>query len=98
MIAVSLEMSDEPYKDLSAAISTVEEYFPKITSIRLISSVTDTEYFVCVLIKIGMKLHDIMLLLGKDNSYLTTLRRRLYEKISHHDGGAKDCDRYIQQL
>ena len=86
------------YEDLSAAISTVEKYYPNIASLRLISSVTEMEYCVSALIKIGMKLHDIMLLLGKDNSYLTTLRRRLYEKISNQDGGAKDCDRYIQQL
>ena len=69
-----------------------------MVGIRLKENISELEYRVCVLIKIRIELFGIMRLTGTNNSYLSTLRKRLFGKIQHAKGGAKDFDNYIQQL
>ncbi len=85
-------------KDWSEIIGTVEKYYPQMASIRLKENISTLEYQICVLIKIKVDLYGIMQLTDINNSYLSTLRKRLFEKIHHTKGGAKDFDNYIQQL
>ena len=84
--------------DWSEIIGTVEKYYPQMVGIRLKEKISELEYRVCVLIKIRIELFGIMRLTGTNNSYLSTLRKRLFGKIQHAKGGAKDFDTYIQQL
>ena len=85
-------------KDWSEIVATVEKYYPQIAGIRFNDKISDLDYKICVLIKAKMNLYGIMVLTGKNNSYLSTARKRLFEKIHHTKGSAKDFDNYIQQL
>ena len=76
----------------------VEEYYPEMRDLKYQYNFNTLEYRITVLLKIRMNLHEIMILTGKENGYLSTLRSRLYKKVHGRKGSAKDFDRYIHQL
>ena len=82
----------------AAAILTVEEYYPRMKDLRLQYNLSTMDYRISILIKLGVSLYNIMQLTDKSNAYLSTSRSRLYTRIHHIKGGAKDFDQYIQQL
>ena len=82
----------------AAAILTVEEYYPRMKDLRLQYNLSTMDYRISILLKLGVSLYHIMQLTGKSNAYLSTSRSRLYTRIHHIKGGAKDFDQYIQQL
>lgn len=82
----------------AAAILTVEEYYPRMKDLRLQYNLSTMDYRISILLKLGVSLYNIMQLTDKSNAYLSTSRSRLYTRIHHIKGGAKDFDQYIQQL
>ncbi len=85
-------------KDWNALFAIVEQYYPVLRQIRERTDVNHTEYQVCILTLLGFELNEIMSLIGRDNSYLTTARRRMVPKIFKQPGGAKDFDRLMMEL
>ena len=88
----------ESEEQWAAAILTVEEYYPRMKDLRLQYNLSTMDYRISILIKLGVSLYNIMQLTDKSNAYLSTSRSRLYTRIHHIKGGAKDFDQYIQQL
>ena len=97
-----LEMGHErkeypSYDDWHALYPLMENFCPKLVEIRKVT--TETEYQVCVLTKLNCDLSDIGYLTGISQSYMSTMRKRLLEKVFHtNEGGAKMFDQRIKEL
>ena len=97
-----LEMGHErkeypSYDDWHALYPLMENFCPKLVEIRKVT--TETEYQVCVLTKLNCDLSDIGYLTGLSKSYMSTMRKRLLEKVFHtNEGGAKMFDQRIKEL
>ena len=57
-----------------------------------------TELQTCLLIKLGVPASEIASTLSKDNSTISSIRSRLYTKVFHTKGGAKEWDEFILSL
>ena len=85
------------YDDWHALYPLMENFCPKLVEIRKVT--TETEYQVCVLTKLNCDLSDIGYLTGLSQSYMSTMRKRLLEKVFHtNEGGAKMFDQRIKEL
>ena len=85
-------MSGEERKMLISLFDSYEE-----TS-RLKAVLSESEYELCLLVKLGFAPSQISLLTGRSRSDITNIRKRLYNKITGKDGTSKDFDRYIKSL
>ena len=92
------ERKEHPsYGDWHALYPLMENFCPKLVKIRKVT--TETEYQVCVLTKLNCDLSDIGYLTGLSQSYMSTMRKRLLEKVFHtNEGGAKMFDQRIKEL
>lgn len=89
---------DQPtYSDWHALYPLVEEYFPKLAVFR--NDISDAEYQICVLIKLGCRLSDIAHLTNLNNNNLCVMRTRLLTKLFHTKvGGTSMFDKLIKEL
>ena len=85
-------MSGEERKMLISLFDSYEE-----TS-RLKAVLSESEYELCLLVKLGFAPSQISLLTGRSRSDITNIRKRLYNRITGKDGTSKDFDRYIKSL
>ena len=85
-------MSGEERKMLISLFDSYEE-----TS-RLKAVLSESEYELCLLVKMGFAPSQISLLTGRSRSDITNIRKRLYNRITGKDGTSKDFDRYIKSL
>ncbi|MBQ2011575.1 MAG: hypothetical protein II206_02205, partial [Bacteroidaceae bacterium] len=75
----------------------VEEFYPQLAVLR--KDISDAEYQICVLTKLGFRLSDIGHLMNVSKAYMSTTRKRLSEKLFHTDeGSAKLFDQRIKEL
>ena len=65
---------------------------------RLKAVLSESEYELCLLVKLGFAPSQISLLTGRSRSDITNIRKRLYNRITGKDGTSKDFDRYIKSL
>lgn len=73
---------------------SVDKLYPNmVTLLQQSTTLNESEKKICYLCKIGVKPGAIEVLLGKGN--VSVYRKRLYEKLTHKQGTAKDFDRYI---
>ena len=56
------------------------------------------EYRVCVLVKLGMKVNDIIFLTESTSNKISMMRSRLHQKLFGEKGGAKDFDQRMAEL
>ena len=85
-------MSGEERKMLISLFDSYE----KISRLKAVLS--ESEYELCLLVKLGFAPSQISLLTGRSRSDITNIRKRLYNRITGKDGTSKDFDRYIKSL
>ena len=85
-------MSGEERKMLISLFDSYEEIS------RLKAVLSESEYELCLLVKMGFAPSQISLLTGRSRSDITNIRKRLYNRITGKDGTSKDFDRYIKSL
>lgn len=76
----------------------VESHHPDMLKIKNNKDISTQEYRICVLIKLGLKVSDIIFVEEITNSNLTNIRSRMLKKIFGVKGGAKDFDRYMSGI
>lgn len=62
------------------------------------NQLNDFEYDVCILLRLKFMPANIAKMKKCTPSYITQIRKNLYEKLFHKKGSAEDFDRYIQSL
>ena len=85
-------MSGEERKMLISLFDSYEEIS------RLKAVLSESEYELCLLVKLGFAPSQISLLTGRSRSDITNIRKRLYNRITGKDGTSKDFDRHIKSL
>ena len=80
--------------------STAEKYFPALCNIKTNPkvSVSEYEYQICVLTKLGLRINDIIYLTQISASNISNMRSRMLSKLFGEEGGAKDFDIRIKSL
>lgn len=76
----------------------VESHHPDMLKIKNNKDISAQEYRICVLLKLGLKVSDIVFVEEITNSNLTNIRSRMLKKILGVKGGAKDFDRYMSGM
>lgn len=76
----------------------VESHHPDMLKIKNNKDISTQEYRICILIKLGLKVSDIVFVEEITNSNLTNIRSRMLKKIFGVKGGAKDFDRYMSGI
>ena len=84
------------YKDWHTLYPLVEEFYPQLAVLR--KDISDAEYQICVLTKLGFRLSDIGHLTHLDNNNLCAMRTRLLTKLFHTKGGTSMFDKRIKEL
>ena len=78
--------------------STAEKYFPALCNIKTNPKVSVSEYQICVLTKLGLRINDIIYLTQISASNISNIRSRMLSKLFGEEGGAKDFDIKIKSL
>ena len=78
--------------------STAEKYFPALCNIKTNPKVSVSEYQICVLTKLGLRINDIIYLPQISASNISNMRSRMLSKLFGEEGGAKDFDIRIKSL
>ena len=85
-------MSGEERKMLISLFDSYEE-----TS-RLKAVLSESEYELCLLVKLGFAPSQINMLTGRSLQDIANIRKRMYNRITGKDGSSRDFDRYIKSL
>lgn len=72
------------------------QHHPSVFKLR--KSITNVEYNVTILVRLGFKSSEICVLLGLSKSNVSNIRKRLYKKLTGKDGSSKDFDCYVKCL
>ena len=86
------------HNEWNAVYSVAEKYFPALCDIKANPKISPLEYQICVLTKLRFEIANIVLLTGKDNSFITAKRKRMLPKLFNCTGSAKDFDALILDL
>ena len=86
------------HDEWNAVYSVAEKYFPALCDIKANPKISPLEYQICLLTKLRFEIADIVLLTGKDNSFITAKRKRMLPKLFNCTGSAKDFDALILGL
>lgn len=78
--------------------STAEKYFPALCNIKTNPKVSVSEYQICVLTRLGLRINDIIYLTQISASNISNMRSRMLSKLFGEEGGAKDFDIRIKNL
>lgn len=90
------KMTDELSEELMEVFNrTYPEFYPHITELCKLS---DLNYMICVLIKIGFNPTDIGILVCKSKQAITSARKRMYSKAFGKDAKPEKWDEIILSL
>lgn len=78
-------------------IALVESYYPGMLTLKQQFGITHAEYRLCILLKAGIELADIIYIEDTYHANITTMRRRMLKKLGK-EGGAKEFDHFIASL
>ncbi len=76
----------------------VEAHHPGMKELNGHRDVSHQEYRICVLLKLGLRVSDILFVEETSNSNLSNIRSRLHKKVFGTKGGAKDFDRHLAEI
>lgn len=77
----------------------VNSYFPQLkNSLTSLCRISEHEYRVCLLLKIGVRPKDIALLTNKSKNAISSTRKRLYFKAFGKDAEPEQWDIFIRSL
>ena len=79
-------------------IKVVEKQHPRMAKLKMEGRLEPLEYRVCVLVKLGMKVNDIIFLTETTHIKISTMRRRLHQRLFGGKGGAKDFDQRMAEV
>ena len=65
---------------------------------RLKAVLSESEYELCLLVKLGFAPSQINMLTGRSLQDIANIRKRMYNRITGKDGSSRDFDRYIKSL
>ena len=85
-------MSGEERKMLISLFDSYEEIS------RLKAVLSESEYELCLLVKLGFAPSQINMLTGRSLQDIANIRKRMYNRITGKDGSSRDFDRYIKSL
>ena len=88
----SMEIEEKDWQDLDRFF---DKEYPNFRATLSRMKVSGTEYRLCQLARIGLSPSSISMLLNKDPSYASTVRRRLYNHAMKTTGRAKDWDNFL---
>ncbi len=91
-----ININEDEWKDLDELINKYYNDF-KITLYR-ICKLSEIEYRICLLLKVGFTLSDMATILHREPSTLSMARKRLYKKLFHKDGKAEELDIFIRSI
>ena len=85
-------------EEWAECIKAVEEQYPRLAQLKVAGKLDSLEYRVCVLVKLGMKVNDIIFLTESTSNKISMMRSRLHQKLFGEKGGAKDFDQRMAEL
>ncbi len=85
-------------EEWAECIKAVEEQYPRLAQLKMDGKLDSLEYRVCVLVKLGMKVNDIIFLTESTSNKISMMRSRLHQKLFGEKGGAKDFDQRMAEL
>ncbi|WP_418551006.1 hypothetical protein, partial [Prevotella sp.] len=85
-------MSGEERKMLISLFDSYE----KISRLKAVLS--ESEYELCLLVKLGFAPSQISLLTGRSLQDIANIRKRMYNRITGKDGSSRDFDKFIKSL
>lgn len=88
------KMEEEDWRELA---TTVERIIPPFVHI-LKDMLSEKEYRVCLLVRLGFPVSFVGTLVGLSVSGVSAIRKRMLEKVCHQSGSPKDFDNFIFQL
>ena len=95
-IAQGERLKKEDWDEIDVRIRSV---YPRFTSTLVsLHNMSETEYRVCLLIKLNVAPSEIATVLCKETSSISTVRSRLYGKVFGRKGSSKDWDEFILSL
>ena len=65
---------------------------------RLKAVLSESEYELCILVKLGFAPSQISLLTGRSLQDIANIRKRMYNRITGKDGSSRDFDKFIKSL
>ncbi len=78
---------------------TIEQICPNFhAAVNMHQQLSETEYRICMLIKLGLVPSDIDIILNKEYTFASTMRKRLCKKVLQTDGNAAELDKFIASL
>lgn len=90
------KMSDQDWIELDGRLNEICPGFKQ--TLLNVCSMSDKEYKVCMLVKIGVRPADIARLLFCTYQSVSNIRSRLFEKYFHRQGTSSEWDEYIRSL
>lgn len=84
-------------EDWGELATTVENIIPSFVPI-LKDVLSEKEYRVCLLVRLGLSVSFIGTLVGLSVSGVSAIRKRMMEKVCHKSGSPKDFDNFISHL
>ena len=97
-IRMAQQRSGRPDKEMWDEIcKEVEAHYPNIINLKQNKQINKSEYRLCILIKLGLKIPEIIYLENSSNANISNMRRRMCIKLGM-DGGAKDFDRWLKEI
>ena len=86
-------------KDQIILTETFNELYPSFhENIMAIYKLSDYEFIVCILIKLGFSNNDISVLLSKTAGAISHTRKRLYQKMFKGHGSSNDFDKFVKSI
>ena len=85
-------MSGEKRKMLISLFDSYEEIS------RLKAVLSESEYELCLLVKLGFAPSQINMLTGRSLQDIANIRKRMYNRITGKDGSSRDFDKFIKSL
>lgn len=89
-------ISSEDWKKLETKVNQLYEGFTDRLYACL--ALSDNEYHICLLVKIGLATKDIALLTSHTRQAVSMAKQRLYKKITNEKGKAEDLDTFVKNL
>lgn len=95
-LATGRRMKDEEWEEMEVRLN---EAYPNFAgTLRGLCKMSETEWQVCMLIKLRVAPTEIAKVMNKDASSISSIRKRLFQKLFDKKGKPKELDDYILSL
>lgn len=91
-----VKLSEDDWNELSNAVNTMHTSFDE--KLQDLCKMSEQDYRVCLLLKIGISPTDISKLIFKSKTGVSSIRRKLYERAFGKNGEAGEWDKIITSL